>query len=103
MSAPTKKKKKKKAKKPTFSKKWETWEDPEPAPRAHVDLSRMLKYINDSNESPELKAHDKSVMTFLACYAQENDEIIIDNFPKLRIPDTKSSRYLNDAAEEKNK
>lgn len=91
MSAPTKKKKKK-AKKPTFSKKWETWEEPEPLPRAHVDLSRMLKYINDSNESRELKEYDTSVMIFLACYAEENDEIIIDNFPKLRIPGTTSDK-----------
>lgn len=80
------------AKKPTFSKKLETWEESEPAPRAHVDLSRMLKYINDSNESRELKEYDTSVMIFLACYAEENDEIIIDNFPKLRIPDTTSGK-----------
>lgn len=88
MSAPTKRKKKKKrkAKTPTLTQKLETWEEPEPAPLAHVDLSRMLKIIDDSSESPELKAYDKSVMTFLACYAEENDEIIIDNFPPLHLP-----------------
>lgn len=82
MSAPTKRKKKKKrkAKTPTLTQKLETWEEPEPAPLAHADLGRMLKYIDDSNESQEVKEHDKSVMTFLACYAQENDEIIVDNF-----------------------
>lgn len=90
MSATTKRKKKKKAKKPTFSKKWETWEEPEPAPHAHVDLSRMLKYISDSGESRELKEYDTSMVVFLACYAQENDEIIIDNFPQLLIPGTTS-------------
>ena len=71
MSAPTKKKKKKKAKKPTFSKKLETWEEPEPATLAHADLGRMLKYIDDSNESQEVKEHDKSVMTLTATPAMK--------------------------------
>lgn len=75
--------KKKRAK---LTKKLETWEEPEPAPRAHVDLSRMLKYIANSDESRELKEYDTSMMVFLTCYAAENDEIIIDNFPKLCIP-----------------
>ena len=86
MSATTPKKKKRAKKKRAKLETWETWEEPEPAPRAHVDLSRMLKYIANSDESRELKEYDTSMMVFLTCYAAENDEIIIDNFPKLCIP-----------------
>lgn len=96
MSAPTKRKKnkKKRAKKPMFIEELEEWEEPESAPLAHANLGRMLKYINDSNESQEIKEHDKSVMTFLACYAEENNEIIIDNFTFQTIQDVKPL-YVN--------
>lgn len=97
MSAPTKRKKnkkKKQSKKPMFTEELETWEEPEPVPLAHANLGRMLKYIDDSDESQEVKEHDKSVMTFLACYAEENNEIIIDNFTFQTIQDVKPL-YVN--------